>query len=138
MLISLNSIGFSQILQKSIKLIEDSTGTYLLVSDKQSKAGRILKLERDYFKSYSNSLTKQLEDSRLIIESLESENALYESNRVTTLDILDSERSINILTNEELKDLKKRFRKRGFVIAGISTAWVLSTTFILYVTLGKP
>ena len=134
----MNSIGFSQILQKSIKLIEDSTDTYLLVSDKQVKAGRILKLERDYFKSYSNSLTKQLEDSRLIIESLESENALYESNRVTTLDILDSERSINILTNEELKDLKKRFRKRGFVIAGISTAWVLSTTFILYVTLGKP
>ncbi len=134
----MNSIGFSQDSLANIKLIEDTTGTYLLVNAKQAKAGRLLKLERDYFKSYSDSLTRQIEDSRLIIESLESENTIYEANRATMQGIVDSERSINLLTNAELEDLKKRFRKRGWTIGGVSAGWVLSTACILYVTLGKP
>jgi hypothetical protein len=110
----------------------------LLVNAKQAKAGRILKLERDYFKSYSDSLTRQIEDLRLIIESLESENTLYEANRATVLGIVAEEKSLNLLTNEELKDLEKKYKKRGWIIGGVSAGWVLSTACILYVTLGKP
>ena len=134
----MNSIGFSQDSLSNIKLIEDTTGTYLLINAKQAKAGRVLKLERDYFKSYSDSLTKQIEDLRSTNESLESENTIYEANRVTVLSIVDSERSLNLLTNEELADLKKRFTKRGWTIAGVSAGWVISTACILSVTLGKP
>ncbi len=137
-MISLNSIGFSQDSLANIKLIEDTTGTYLLVNAKQAKAGRILKSERDYFKSYSDSLTRQIEDLRLTNESLESENTLYEANRATVLGIVAEEKSLNLLTNEELKDLQKRFKKRGWTIFGVSAGWVLSTACILYVTLGKP
>lgn len=137
-MISLNSIGFSQDSLANIKLIEDTSGTYLLVNAKQAKAGRILKLERDYFKSYSDSLTRQIEDLRLIIESLESENTLYEANRATVLGIVAEEKSLNLLTNEELKDLEKKYKKRGWIIGGVSAGWVISTACILYVTLGKP
>jgi hypothetical protein len=110
----------------------------LLVNAKQAKAGRLLKLERDYFKSYSDSLTRQIEDLRLTNESLESENTIYEANRATVLGIVDSERSINLLTNAELKDLEKKYKKRGWIIGGVSSGWVISTACILYVTLGKP
>lgn len=123
---------------KNTRLINNVEGTFLLVDSKKAKAGRILKLERDYFKSYSDSLTKQLEDSRTIIASLTAENTKAKENRATTQEIIDSERSLNLLTNAELEDLKKRFNKRGWTIVGTSGGGVLLLGGLLYVTLGPP
>lgn len=95
-----------------------------------------MKFERDYFKSYSDTLTKQLEDSRTVIESLESENAIYDSNRATMQGIINEERSYNILTNEELKDLEKKYKKRGWTIVGVGSGGLLLFAGTLYVTLG--
>ena len=132
----MNLTVFSQISSENTRFVKDSTGTYIIVNSREAKAVRLLKIDKDYYKNLSDSLRASVMDLESINESLTSENLLHESVRSKMQYVIDRERSYNILTNKELDDLTKRFKKRGWTIAGVSGGSAVVIGGILYVTLG--
>lgn len=132
----MNLTAFSQVSSENTRFLKDSTGTYIIVNSREAKAVRLLKVDKDYYKNLSDSLRVSVMDLESINESLTSENLLYESTRSKMQSVIDKERSYNILTNKELDDLTKRFKKRGWTIVGVSGGGLLLFAGTLYVTLG--
>jgi len=125
---------FSQNLSENTRFIEDSTGKYIIVSSYEAKAIRLLKNDKDYFKDLSDSLQVTIDDFKLLNESLVSENLLYDNTRDLMQFIIDSERSLNLLTNEELSIYKNKFRKQKLITYFIGGGSAIIIGGLLYVT----